>query len=168
MSADTVAVVVAAAVAGAAAVTSLVCVVVLRRTLRELDDIVDHLRVETVPLVREARVVVEEAATEMVRVGDVLESAESVSATVDSASRLAYRAFANPVVKIIAFGTGVTTALRRLFGGGDRESAPVRPGRSRRGRAEGTTTPSAVPSSRRHRRRSRVPQPGAAVIRVRQ
>ena len=38
--------------------------------------------------------VVEEAATEMTRVGDVLGSAESVSATVDSASRLAYRAFA--------------------------------------------------------------------------
>jgi len=56
-----------------------------------------------------------QAATEMERVGDVLASAEAVSGTVDSASRLAYRAFANPVVKALAFGTGTGSALRRLF-----------------------------------------------------
>jgi hypothetical protein len=50
----------------------------------------------------------------MERVGDVLGSAEAVSATVDSASRLAYRAFANPVVKTVAFGSGLRGALRRL------------------------------------------------------
>src|SRR6202035_4140682 len=85
---------------------------------------VDELRRETVPLVREARVVVDQAATEMVRVGDVLESAEAVSATVDSASRLAYRAFSNPVVKVLAYSTGVGSAVGRFFGrGGER---PVR------------------------------------------
>ena len=52
----------------------------------------------------------------MVRVTDVLGSAEAVSSTVDSASRLAYRAFANPVVKTVAFSTGLRGALRRLFG----------------------------------------------------
>ncbi len=67
---------------------------------------------------RDARVVVDQAATEMVRVGDVLDSAEAVSATVDSASRLAYRALANPVVKILAYGTGVGSAARRFFGRG--------------------------------------------------
>ena len=66
--------------------------------------------------VHDARVVVDQAATEMVRVGDVLDSAEAVSSTVDSASRLAYRAFSNPVVKVLAYSTGLGSALRRFFG----------------------------------------------------
>ncbi|HVC71444.1 MAG TPA: hypothetical protein VNC61_14405, partial [Acidimicrobiales bacterium] len=116
MTADHVAVLVAAGAAAVAGVAGLVVVVMLGRRVRELRELVGHLQRETVPLVREARVVVDQAATEMVRVGDVLGSAESVSATVDSASRLAYRAFANPVVRVLAFGTGTSAALRRLFG----------------------------------------------------
>ncbi len=73
MSADDVAVLVAAAAASLAAVGSLVAVVLLGRRVRDLRRLVEDLRSETVPLVRDARVVVEEAATEMVRVGDVLE-----------------------------------------------------------------------------------------------
>ena len=115
MSAHTAAVL-AAVVAAVAAVASLGAVTVLGRRLRELRRLVQELQEEAVPLVRDARVVVDQAATEMERVGDVLGSAEAVSATVDSASRLAYRAFANPVVKVLAFGSGVGGALRRLFG----------------------------------------------------
>ena len=133
MSADDVAVLVAACVAAVAAVGSLTAVVLLGRRIRDLRRLVDDLQRETVPLVRDARLVVEEAATEMVRVGDVLGSAESVSATVDSASRLAYRAFSNPVVKVLAYTTGVGAALRRLFGrpsasAVDRPRAVGRPG----------------------------------------
>jgi hypothetical protein len=154
MSADDVAVLVAAGAASLAAVSSLVAVVLLGRRVRELRRLVEDLRRETVPLVRDARVVIEEAATEMVRVGDVLETAESVTATVDSASRLAYRAFANPVVKVLAFGTGVGAALRRLVGPSGREAgvrghAPVP---RERPEAVAQTVPNAtVP--RRHRRR---------------
>jgi hypothetical protein len=116
MSADHVAALVTAI---AAAVTSLVLagiVVVLGKKVRDLGRAVEELRRETVPLVHDARVVVDQAATEMVRVGDVLDSAEAVSATVDSASRLAYRAFSNPVVKVLAYSTGLGSALRRFFG----------------------------------------------------
>src|SRR5580692_1106301 len=116
MSADDVAVLVAASAAAVAALGSLVAVVLMSRRVRDLRRMVDDLQSETVPLLRGARLVVEEAATEMVRVGDVLGSAESVSATVDSASRLAYRAFSNPVVKVVAYSTGAGAALRRLFG----------------------------------------------------
>ena len=91
-------------------------VVVLGQRVRELGRTVEELRKETVPLVHDARVVVDQAATEMVRVGDVLDSAEAVSSTVDSASRLAYRAFSNPVVKVLAYSTGLGAALRRFFG----------------------------------------------------
>jgi len=115
MSADNVAALAAAAVSGAVALVALVVVVILTRRMHELREVVRDLRSETVPLVRDARVVVDQAATEMLRVGDVLSSAEAVTGTVDSASRLAYRTFANPVVKVLAFRTGLTSALRRLF-----------------------------------------------------
>jgi hypothetical protein len=165
MSADDVAVLVAAGVAAVAAAVSLVAVVLLARRIAELRQLVRDLRRETLPLVHEARVVVEEAATEMVRVGDVLGSAEAVSATVDSASRLAYRAFANPLVKVLAFGTGAGAAARRLVGRtGPDPSAPR--GRPVRAAAADTaadpladTTTGALapsPSAARRHRRSRV------------
>jgi len=129
MSSDHVAVLAVAAGAGVAAVL-VVALVVLGRRVRDLGRLVEELRRETVPLVRDARVVVDQAATEMVRVGDVLESAEAVSATVDSASRLAYRAFSNPVVKVLAYATGVGSAVRRFF---DRRAArPSSAGERRR------------------------------------
>lgn len=153
MTADDVAVLVAALAAAVAAVGCLVAVVILSRRVRELRQLVADLRHETVPLVREARVVVDQASTEMTRVGDVLGSAEAVSATVDSASRLAYRAFANPVVKVLAFGTGTGAALRRLVGRGNSEPAPGRrppvDGRRPDGAAAAVTT---APTPRRHRR----------------
>jgi hypothetical protein len=116
MTADDVAVLVAAGVAATTSVVLIGVVVVLGRRVKELGRTVEDLRGETVPLVRDARVVVDQAATEMARVGDVLDSTEAVSATVDSASRLAYRALANPVVKLLAYGTGMGSALRRFFG----------------------------------------------------
>jgi len=106
--------VVAACVASVAACVTVAAAVALRRTARDLTALLGQVRSETVPLVRDARTVVDHAAIEMERVGDVLGSAEAVSATVDSASRLAYRAFSNPVVKTVAFGSGLNGALRRL------------------------------------------------------
>jgi hypothetical protein len=70
-------------------------------------------------LVVDAHRVVGQAASEMERVGAVLDSTESVHATVDSASKLAYRAFANPVVKVLAVRAGAASGLRRLRAGSD-------------------------------------------------
>ena len=118
MSADHVALLVASAVCAAVTVVLLGVVAGLVRQVRSLRRMVDDLRHEAVPLVRDARVIADQAATELVRVGDVLESAEAVSTTVDSSSRLAYRMFSNPVVKVLAYGTGIGSALRRLVGRG--------------------------------------------------
>ena len=138
--------VVAAAVSAAAALGALAAALVLSRRLRDLRGLVEELRAEAVPLVRQARVVVDHAASEMERVGDVLGSAEAVTATVDSASRLAYRAFSNPVVRVLAFGSGIGGALRRLVGRTPRarpeRPAPAAPVAARR----------AAHSGRRHRR----------------
>jgi hypothetical protein len=152
MSADNVAALVAAIAAATASVVLVGVVVVLGRRVRELGRTVEQLRHETVPLVHDARVVVDQAATEMVRVGDVLDSAEAVSATVDSASRLAYRAFSNPLVKILAYGTGLGSALRRFFGrpGADSRDTARRNGHAGRVEVRGAD-PTPPGSTRRAR-----------------
>jgi uncharacterized protein (DUF3084 family) len=95
----------------------LAVMVSLRRQVREIATVAEDLRGQLMPLVADAHRVVDQAATELERVGAVLESTESVHSTVDSASRLAYRAFANPVVKVLAVKAGATGGMRRLASG---------------------------------------------------
>ena len=111
----------------------LVAIASLRREVSRISALADELRRQTVPLVADAHRVVDQAATEMERVGAVLDTTESVHATVDSASRLAYRAFANPVVKVLAVRAGAASGMRRLAA-----SAP----------AERTVTPASRDRSR--------------------
>jgi hypothetical protein len=119
MSAGQIAILVASIVCCLAVIGILVALTALRRETRALRRIADELRRQTVPLVADAHRVVGQAATEMERVGAVLDTTESVHATVDSASRLAYRAFANPVVKVLAVRAGAATGIRRLANGPD-------------------------------------------------
>jgi ABC-type transporter Mla subunit MlaD len=114
MSAGDVAVLVASGIVAVVAVGLLWALVALRRQVDRLVAAADELGRQAVPLVADAHRVVGQAATEMERVGAVLDSTESVHATVDSASRLAYRAFANPVVKVLAVRAGAATGLRQL------------------------------------------------------
>ncbi|HEX3946155.1 MAG TPA: hypothetical protein VHW47_00555 [Acidimicrobiales bacterium] len=112
-------VLVAAVVACVAAVVGVVAAVVLVGQVRRLERGIESLRSETVPLVEAAREAMGYATTEMARVEAVLEDTEAVTATVESATRLAQRAFANPVVKVLAFRAGTAGGLRRLRGSGD-------------------------------------------------
>lgn len=96
-------------------------VISLRRAVGALDGTVtalsraaEEVRSETVPLLVQMRGIAERTEAELVRMDALLETATSVSATVDSASRLAYLAFSNPIIKAAAFGTGTTRALSRL------------------------------------------------------
>jgi hypothetical protein len=91
-----------------------VAIVSMKRQVDRIGALADELKRQTLPLVADAHRVVDQAATEMERVGAVLDTTESVAATVDSASRLAYRAFANPVVKVLAVRAGAATGIRRL------------------------------------------------------
>ena len=114
MTAGQIAVLVASVACLLAVAGLLVAVASLRRQTARLGALADELKRQTVPLVADAHRVVGQAATEMERVGAVLDTTESVHATVDSASRLAYRAFANPVVKVLAVRAGAASGLRRL------------------------------------------------------
>lgn len=86
----------------------------LARTMQVLRTAADDLRRESIGLLAEMRGAVGTAKQELERTDGLLETAESISATVDSASRLAYLTLSSPVVKVLAFGTGTRQAARRL------------------------------------------------------
>ena len=137
MDAADVVVLVAAVVACVAAVVTCAAAVVLVGQVRRLERAIESVRAETVPMVHEARQVVDRASSEMARVEAVLEDTESVTATVDSASRLAQRAFASPVVKVLALRAGTAGGLRRLrrpAGQPESRSGPAQTNGSARGR----------------------------------
>ncbi|HEY3942411.1 MAG TPA: hypothetical protein VGL60_07995 [Acidimicrobiales bacterium] len=119
MSAADVVVVAAAAVACVAGVVCLVAAGLLVSQVRRLERTLGALRAEVVPLLADARQAADAAATEMLRVGAVLEDAESVTSTVESATRLAHQAFANPIVKVLAWRAGAAGGLRQLRRGGE-------------------------------------------------
>jgi hypothetical protein len=103
------------AVTSALAVFVLIWAIVsLTRTMNLMRQSVDELRRESLPVVAELRTTVQQANAELERVDTLLGTAESISSTVDSASRLAYLAFSNPVIKAIAFASGTGRAARRF------------------------------------------------------
>jgi hypothetical protein len=123
------------AIVAATVVTMLVAVlaatlVALARTLRDLRDTANALYEEALPLLEAARDAVIDASVEVDRVERLVTSAERLSGAVDGASRLAARTLRSPVVKAMAFGTGVSRAAQRLREG----ETPVPPSRRRRRR----------------------------------
>jgi hypothetical protein len=123
------------AVVAATVVTMLVAVLAvtllaLVRTLRDLRDTANALYDEALPLLEAARDAVCDAANEVDRVERLVTSAELLSGAVDGASRIAARTLRSPVVKAMAFGTGVSRAAQKLREG----ETPVPPVRRRRGR----------------------------------
>jgi uncharacterized protein YoxC len=84
--------------------------VVLRRLSRTLDEVTAAL----VPLVDDLGRSVAEANEELERIDRLVGSAESISATVDATSKLAYRALSAPVIKTVAVTTGASRAARRF------------------------------------------------------
>src|SRR4051812_42371380 len=102
------------AVVAATVVTILVAVlatvlVFLARTLHELRDTVDVLRTDASELLEETNAAVGDAAVEIDRVERLVTSAERLDEMKKS--------LATPVVKAMAFGTGVSRAAQRIRDG---------------------------------------------------
>ena len=116
MSAGDLAAVVVVLLAFGAFVLLLLAVQSLLRSLRELRLSLERLHDETLPLLRELRTTVRDAGAEVDRVDSLLDAAESISHTVDSATRLSYLAFRAPIVRLVAFVKGVFRFIGRLFG----------------------------------------------------
>lgn len=88
----------------------------LVRSLRDLRRSLETLHHETLPLLEELRATVRDAGAEVERVDQLLDAAESISSTVDSATRLSYIAFRAPVLRVVAFFKGIGRFFGRLFG----------------------------------------------------
>jgi len=109
------------------AIASVVAVVLLTfglvsmtKTLKEVRVAVELLRTETVPVVVELGDTIRNANAELERVDGLLGTAESISGTVDSGSRLLYLAFSNPVIKAMALASGTGRAARSFRRSRDR------------------------------------------------
>jgi hypothetical protein len=92
----------------------LAVVAYLASMMRTMRTAADDLRRESIGLLTEIRAAVGIATSDLERADSLLETAESISARVDSASRAAYLTLSKPVVKVLAFGTGTRKAARRL------------------------------------------------------
>lgn len=116
MSGSEVAALVVAVAATLALVGLLAVVFLLVRAVRDLRVTVTELRVETQAVVDELHEAVRGTNAELERIDNVLHAAESVTDTLDSASRLAYLTVGSPVVKGLAAATGANQAYRRFRG----------------------------------------------------
>jgi uncharacterized protein YoxC len=104
-----------AAVALVVAVGVLILAVIsLTKTLTSVRYSVEELRRESLPLINDAHRTVIQTNAELVKVSNLLDTAQSVGTTVDSASRLALIVVGNPIVKALAAGSGALRAARAL------------------------------------------------------
>ncbi len=136
-------VVVVVAVTLVAVLTGVLAVMLfaLARTLRELRVAVAVLHDEALPLLEDAHDAVRDAAAEVERVERLVSSAERLSDAFDGASKFAVRSVTSPVVKAMAFGTGMSRAAQRLREGETRRRRRevVVPAVARRARTTITT-----------------------------
>lgn len=114
MSAGEWAAVMVAAVAVALALALVVILRSLLRTLASLTAVLADLNRESVALLAELRGDAARASAHLERAGNLVGAAESVTRTVDGASRLAYLTFSNPLVKVLALFSGLGRGGRRL------------------------------------------------------
>ena len=84
------------------------------RTLRQLNTAVEELRVEATPAVAELRATMHRASDELDRVDGLLDTAEDVANRVEGASRVAYVAVSNPLIKALAIVAGIRGGSRRF------------------------------------------------------
>jgi hypothetical protein len=88
----------------------------LLRTARRLRAVADELAGQTATTLTDVEHAMARARGELDRVDDLIGSAEAITHTVGATSRLARRAFAGPLIKVVALGAGTARAGRRLKG----------------------------------------------------
>jgi uncharacterized protein YoxC len=84
--------------------------VVLLNTFRLLEStkmIIDSIREETIPLLREVKTTIEKTNREIDRVDTMLESATSIVGRIEKLTGLVEEAASSPLVKVISMASGV-------------------------------------------------------------
>lgn len=114
LSASDLAVLIVTATSIVAVVAVLFAMAHLLRTLRQATAALEEINAQALPLLDELATSLVAANEELARVDRLVGSAESISATVDATSKLAYRALSAPVIKTVAVTSGASKAARRL------------------------------------------------------
>lgn len=109
----------ATAVALTVAITAIVLTLMgaalsLRRSARELRVLVEEMTDHAATVIGDAEDTIARARGELDRVDDLIGSAEAITETVGSASRVAHAVLAAPLIKMVAFGAGTARAGRRM------------------------------------------------------
>jgi hypothetical protein len=112
----------AAAVSVTVAATAVVLVLgaaalSLRRSAIELRSLAEEMADHAAGVIGEAEETIIRAKGELDRVDDLIGSAEAITRTVGSASRVAHAGLTVPLIKVMAFGAGTARAGRALRGG---------------------------------------------------
>ena len=94
------------------------CIVLINtfRVLESTKMMIDSMREETIPLLREVKGSVERTNRELDRVDGVLVATGEIVGRVQRISGLVEEAASGPLVKIISFGAGLRKASSRLSG----------------------------------------------------
>lgn len=103
------------AVGSAAAVAVLLgAALSLGRSARDLRMLAEEMSEHASAVIDAAEETIVRAQGELARVDDLIGSAEAITETVGTASRLAHATVATPLIKLLAFGAGTARAGRRL------------------------------------------------------
>jgi methyl-accepting chemotaxis protein len=86
----------------------------LRRSARDMQALADELADHASMVITDAEATVARARRELDRVDDLVGSAEAISETVESATRLAHTALTTPLIKVMALGAGTARVGRKL------------------------------------------------------
>lgn len=86
----------------------------LRRSAAELQSVAVELSEHAANVLGDAEATITRARGELERVDDLIGSAEAITETVGTASRLAHAALAAPLIKVMAFGAGTARAGKRI------------------------------------------------------
>lgn len=100
------------------------CVVLINtfRVLESTKMLIDGIREETVPLMREVKTSVEKANRELDRVDGMLVATGEIVGRVQRIAGLVEQAVASPLTKLIGVGAGVRAAVSRF--GGKKKTPP--------------------------------------------
>lgn len=106
-----------AAVAWAVLVLALFVVMMnVFRLLESTKTLVDGLRDETVPLLRELRVTVKSVNQELERVDGLMETAGRMAKSAERIGGVVEQTISSPLIKIASFGAGASRAVGKLRG----------------------------------------------------
>ena len=86
----------------------------LVRTMGILNQFLDDVRVETVPLMTRLQTTMDHVNTELERVDGVLTAVESMSQKANSATKVVQEVVTSPIVKVIGIGAGAGKAYSKF------------------------------------------------------